>query len=395
MPWKETCVLSERRAFWEAFQTGEWTMTELCRQFGISRKTGYQVLGRAQQEGTAGLAPRSRAPHHHPNQTSDEVVAAILRAKHRHPRWGPRKLRPLPEDVPLVGEGWPPSSTIGDILAAHGLVLPRRRGRHSPPMTQPLSTVRAPNDVWCIDFKGWFRTADGQRCDPFTITDAYSRMALGCTIIPPRYEPVWQQMERAFCTYGLPLAIRSDNGPPFASVGAGGLSRLAIQWVKLGILPERIVPGHPEQNGRHERFHLTLKQETANPPAATSAAQQRRFDAFLAEYNRERPHEALGQQPPVQHYRPSLRSYPRAVEEPIYADDMAVRRVRSNGEIKWAGRRIFVSEPLIGEWVGILDAGVALEVFFGPIPLGQLDLEHERLAHPPTERGRGHTGAPA
>jgi hypothetical protein len=246
-----------------------------------------------------------------------------------------------------------------------------------------------------VDFKGWFRTSDGQRCDPFTVTDAYSRLAVGCDITVPRTEHVMRLMEAHFCTFGLPLAIRSDNGPPFASVGAGGLSRLAIQWVKLGIQPERIEPGHPEQNGRHERFHLTLKQETANPPAATPAAQQQRFDAFLQEYNRERPHESLGQQPPLSRYRPSPRSYPRPLQDPVYDDDLTVRRVRSNGEIKWAGRHIFISQPLVGEWVGVLDAGLAPEVFYGPILLGQLDLDHRRLIHPPRDGRDGHAGAPA
>jgi putative transposase len=343
----------------------------------------------------AGLEPRSRATRTHPNQTPDEIVEAILRAKRKHPTWGPRKLRPLQADAESISlEDWPPPSTIGDILKRHDLVMPHRRRHHSPPYSQPLAAARASNDVWCIDFKGWFRTADGRRCDPFTVTDAYSRMALGCDITLPRTDEVMWLLDRAFCTYGLPLAIRSDNGPPFASVGAGGLTRVSIQWVKLGIRPERIQPGHPEQNGRHERFHLTLKQETASPPAASAAAQQRRFDAFLLEYNQERPHEALGQQPPASLYRPSSRSYPRPLEEPAYDDEMVVRRVRSNGEIKWAGRLIFIGQPLAGEWVGILDAGIAPEVFYGPILLGQLDVDHRRLVHPPRDAKASHPGAP-
>jgi len=394
LPWKETCVMNEREAFLRAWELGEQSRARLCREFGISRKTAYQVMKRVTAEGPAGLAPRSRAPHSHPNRTPQAVVAAVLRAKRAHPDWGPRKLQPLPEDRAWLGDTWPAPSTIGDILAAHALVTHRRRRRHSPAYTDPLSHAQGPNDVWCIDFKGWFRTADGRRCDPFTVTDAYSRMALGCDIIVPRTEPVWHTMERHFRTYGLPLAIRSDNGPPFASVGAGGLSPLSVRWVKLGIRPERIAPGHPEQNGRHERFHRTLKQATAMPPAATVRQQQQRFDEFRQEYNLERPHEALGQRPPASTYRPSPRPYPRALQEPVYEDDLAIRRVRSNGQIKWHGHLIFISEPLIGEPVGVLDAGTAYEVFYGPLFLGQIDLSRTRLVHPPVSAGDGHTGAP-
>ena len=235
------------------------------------------------------------------------------------------------------------------------------------------------------DFKGWFRTGDGRRCDPFTLSDAHSRYLLRCQAVAhPDDEHVRPIFEAAFGEHGLPLAIRSDNGPPFASPGAGGLSRLAVWWLKLGIRPERIVAGKPQQNGRHERVHRTLKQETATPPADGVPAQQQRFDAFRALYNHERPHEALGQQTPASAYRSSPRPYPERLEDPSYDGDVAVRRVRSNGQIKWAGERIFVGEALIGEPVGVVetDAGDWL-VRYADVELGYIHPQRHRLSPRP------------
>jgi hypothetical protein len=230
------------------------------------------------------------------------------------------------------------------------------------------------NDLWCIDFKGWFRTGDGARCDPLTLTDAFSRYLLCAQVMArPDYPNCRSELERAFRDYGLP-AMRSDNGAPFASVGAGGLSRLSVWWVKLGITPARIEPGQPQQNGRHERMHRTLKAECASPPAASATAQQRRFDQFRAEFNHQRPHQALGQTAPAQHYARSARAYPARLEDPHYPADFELRRVRSNGEIKWQGALVFIGEALIGEVIGLFetDDGDA-EVYFGPVPLGIID----------------------
>jgi len=245
--------------------------------------------------------------------------------------------------------------------------------------------VSAANDVWCPDFKGWFRTGDGRRCDPFTLTDAHSRYLLRCQAVArPDEENVRPIFAAAFKEHGLPLAIRSDNGPPFASAGVGGLSRLAVWWIKLGIRPERIVAGKPQQNGRHERVHRTLNQETATPPAASLPAQQERFDAFRTIYNNERPHEALGQQTPASLYAPSPRPYPHRVEDPHYGDEVAVRRVRSNGQIKWAGELIFVGEALIGEPVGILETeGGDWLVRYAEIELGYIHPQRRRLSPRP------------
>jgi len=382
--------MQQRLEFVVAWTKHETSMAELCRTFGISRQTGYELVRQFQTDGLDGLKPRSRAPQRHANAIAEDVCAAVVRAKARHPSWGPKKLQPLDEEPGWITARWPVASTRGAILARAGLVVPRRPARaHVPPRTQPFGAVSAPNETWCADFKGWFRTADGVRCDPLTITDAHSRMLLRCQAlqhgIHERYaRPIF---EAAFREYGLPGRMRTDNGAPFASVGAGGLSALAIWWIKLGITPERIDPGRPAQNGRHERLHRTLKQATAQPPAASMRAQQRCFDAFRHEYNHERPHEALGQQPPSSAYVASARAYPRRLQEPTYADGVEVRRVRHTGEIRWSSSTIYISYLLQGEPVGIYEAGDGWLVRYGPVELGLLDPANQRL-QVPRRRGR-------
>jgi transposase InsO family protein len=360
----------------------ETSMAEVCRSFGISRQTGYELLAHYTAEGVDALKPHSRAPRHHPNAIADEVCAAVVRAKQRHPSWGPKKLQPLVDEPEWIKQHWPVASTRGAILARAGLTLPRRRPRpHVPAWTQPFGDVGQANDTWCADFKGWFRTADGVRCDPLTISDAHSRVILRCQALQHGIHTQYAQpiFDAAFREYGLPLRLRTDNGAPFASVGAGGLSSLAVWWIKLGITPERIDAGKPSQNGRHERFHRTLKAATAQPPAATIRAQQQRFDAFRYEYNHERPHEALEQQPPMSCYACSPRGYPRRLEEPSYAEADQVRRVRHNGEIRWSSGTIYVSRLLIGEPVGIYEAADGWLVRYGPVELGLLDAANSRL----------------
>lgn len=273
MPWKVTCPMSERERLIKAYLTGRYTVTELAKAFGISRKTVYKWLPRFAEFGLAGLADLPRAARRHPNATPAEVVAAVIERKQAHPTWGPLKLLPNPDDPPELIAAWPAASTRGAILARAGLTRPRRGRRRAPPSSWPFAACDRPNAVWCADFKGWFRTGDGQRCNPLTVSDAYSRMLLCCQgLSRPDYKHARPILESVFREYGLPDAIRTDNGTPFASVGAGGLSPLAVWWVKLGIRPERIMPGHPEQNGRHERMHLTLKQDCCCPPAATPDA---------------------------------------------------------------------------------------------------------------------------
>ena len=354
MPFKESCVLDQTVRFVGMYLEGEETMTALCEAFGISRQWGYELVRRYRLDGAAGLEPRSRAPHRPGRAMAGGIADAIIALRHERPSWGPKKLRAV-LDRRFPDVAWPAPSSMGDLLRREGLVRSRRRRRTSLPLSRPFAPVVAPNDLWCIDFKGWFRTGDGQRCDPLTLSDADSRFLLACRVVNPVMEDVDRAVDAAMRKHGLPHAIRSDNGPPFAGNGAGGLSRLAVKWIKLGIRIERTDPGSPQQNGRHERMHGTLKAETAAPPAGSIAAQQRRFDRFRAIYNHERPHEALGQETPASRYRASPRRYPRRIEEPMYDPEHAVRRVRSNGEIRWGGDLIFVSEPLVGEPVGVAE----------------------------------------
>jgi putative transposase len=364
--------MKERLKMVSLFETGKYTVTDLAKQFGVSRKTAHKWLKRFANEGALGLNELSRTPHLYPRATPTEVVLAVIRAKQAHPTWGPAKLKPGPDEVPEVINAWPAVSTRGRILYRRGLVTRHKRRVRTIPWSQPFLNADRPNSVWCADFKGWIRTSDGTRCDPLTISDAYTRMLLCCEIMKPDYAHVRPAFERIFREHGLPLAIRTDNGPPFASVGIGGLSPLSVWWIKLGIMPERIMPGHPEQNGRHERMHRTLKQEIMKPPAATLQAQQERCDSFLSIYNTERPHEALGQVPPASLYVASPRPYPELVGDIEYSTLTEVRRVRSNGQIKWHGGLVYISEALVGEMVGITEDKEGWLVSFGPIPLGLL-----------------------
>jgi transposase InsO family protein len=394
MPWREICSMDEKMRLMAALAAEEESVSELCEDFGISRKTAYKWWRRYLEFGPEGLKERSHAPQVVPWAISEAQAEAISGLRRAHPSWGPRKLRAkLGQCGP--GQSWPAPSTIGELLRRQQLSQPRKRRKSARPSPLPLRTALAPNDIWCTDFKGPFHTGDGVRCDPFTLTDAYSRYLLSVKAVDKAgYADCRSELERVFREYGLPRAIRSDNGPPFASVGVTGLSRLAVWWLKLGIMPERIAPGRPEQNGRHERMHKTLKAECASPPQANRGAQQRRFDQFRQEFNHQRPHEALGQTTPATHYTPSPRSYPARLEDPEYPADYQPRRVRHTGEIKWQGEFVFLSEPLANEVVGVVetDDGDA-EVYFGPMMLGRIDGVSLKLLRPDRARsstvGRG------
>ena len=380
MPWKESCAMSERLRFVQDALADEDTMTALCEEYGISRTAGYKWLERFQLFGAAGLADWPRSPHRHGLAHPVEMVSAVIALKRRYKHYGPKKLRVKLEEIHL-GCAVPAASTIGDWLKQANLVKERRQRRRCPPYTQPFSRVEGSNDVWCVDFKGWIRTGDGRRCDPLTVSDAYSRYLLACRAVKaPDHEHVQRRFDALFGEFGLPRAIRSDNGPPFATIGAGGLSKLAVWWIKLGIKPERIEPGKPEQNGRNERMHETLKQDVADPPAASWRAQQVRLERFRRKYNEERPHEALGQKTPASFYQASSRSYPCRLREPEYDAASDVRRVRRNGAVKWAGDLIFISEALPGEPVGITETiSGDWRIRYGEVELGYIDRHTRRL----------------
>jgi transposase InsO family protein len=346
--------MDQRVAFLADWLRAEWTMTELAARYAISRKTGYKWVDRYAADPAQGLADRSRAPKVHGRAIAAEVRAAILALRRAYPHRGPKKLRAMLE-ARVPAQTWPAPSTMGDLLRREGLSAVARRRRLVVPLTQPLAAAHGPNEVWTADFKGWFRTTDGTRCDPLTVADACSRFVLCCQIVPPSARGVRPWFERTFREYGLPRALRTDNGSPFATTGAGRLSQLAVWWLKLGIVLDRIDPGHPEQNGRHERFHLTLQQETISPPAATPTIQQRRFDRMRHDFNTDRPHEALGQQPPARHYVASPRPYPVRLEDAWYDATHQVRRVKRTGQIKWRGELVFVSEAVRGELVGLAE----------------------------------------
>lgn len=383
MAWKETCAVDERMRFVMAVESGEEPLAAICRQFGISRRVGYKWLERYREAGVAGLEDRSRAPLHSPQAMSPGVAARCLEVRRAHPTWGPRKVRAwLGRHMP--DRDWPAASSIGALFDREGLTVKRRLRRRGPARTAPFAACCAANDVWCIDFKGWFLTGDGHRCEPLTLSDAYSRYLLRCQAVAPADTgQVWPILDAAFREYGLPGVLRSDNGPPFASTGAGGLSRLGVLVVKAGVLPERIDPGKPQQNGRLERLHLTLLQDTASPPAHSLRQQLERFRAFQEVYNTERPHESLGDTPPADHYDLSPRPWDGVLRAPDYDDDDELRRVRHNGEIKWRGNTVYISQALAGEPVGLHEtADGNWIVCYGPVHLGVIKHRGDRLQKP-------------
>ena len=360
--------MDEKLRFVFEYERDEQTMVDLCESFGISRETGYVWLRRYRELGIGGLAELNRAARHHPNQTPEEVVQAVLELRAAHMRWGPRKLRRILErDQP--GRQWPATSTIGEIVKRAGLVIAPKKRRRTEPYTEPLAHANESNRVWCADFKGWFKAGDGARVDPLTITDAWSRYLLRCQAVEKTdTERVRAIFEAAFREHGLPEAIRTDNGAPFASRAVGGLSRLAVWWIKLGIVPERIEAGHPEQNGRHERMHRSLKQEVRK--AEDWRTQQRELDRFREDFNQVRPHEALAMQTPASVYKPSMRPYPRRIPDIEYPDTMTVRTVHSHGGFRWKKHHVFLSEVLWGERIGLeTEDDQIFTVYFAQLPL--------------------------
>jgi transposase InsO family protein len=379
MPWKESSVIDERMRFVIRLKDGE-NMASLCREFGISRKTGYKILDRYEQCGVEGLTDRDRRPHRYANQLPAPVEAAIVAAKREKPYWGARKirerlLRRLASEVKV-----PACSTIHAILDRHGLVVRASRPRTRAQGT-PLSAGLNPNDLWCTDYKGEFQLGNKRYCYPLTVTDYASRYLLLCEAMESNQEqPAFLAFERLFRERGLPHAIRSDNGVPFASPnGLFNLSKLSVWWLRLGISIERIRPGHPQQNGRHERMHLTLKQQATRPAGANVLQQQAKFDAFVEEFNVERPHEALHMQCPAQVYTESVRPY-RGIPDPHYPFHDKTIVVTHCGRLCLYRKKINLSTSLAGQAVGIkeVDDGIWL-VSFMNYDLGYIDLEEKTL----------------
>jgi len=372
--------MEEKLRFILEYEQRERTMTELCQRYQITRETGYVWVRRYRAIGLEGLLERSRARQQHENQTPGDIERMVLELRQAHMRWGARKLKRVLEDNE-PGRKWPAASTIGALLKRAGLVVERRKRHKTPPYSEPLAHADGPNRVWCADFKGWFRTGDGERIDPLTISDAYSRYLFRCQAVEKTDTARVQAIfEAAFREYGMPAAIRTDNGAPFASRALAGLSRLAVWWMKLGIVPERIEAGHPEQNGRHERMHRTLKQEVTQPAAANRREQQRVMDRFRQEYNQLRPHEALGMETPAAVYQSSPRRFPVRLPEPEYPETMLVRSVQQHGRIEWKKQEVFVSEVLWGERIGFLPVDEHLyTVYFCQFPIARFDSRHAYL----------------
>lgn len=384
MPWSQTDPMSERLRFVTTLRKRKTTFTSLCAAFGVAPKTGYKWLHQFELAGPAGLRDRSRRPKSNSRAIDAGIADRLLDLRREHPTWGPKKL------VAWLGANereWdlPAPSTVGELLKRHGLVPPRNLRRRARPGSHPLLHADKPNAVWPIDFKGWFRLGDGSRCDPLTVTDAFSRYLLCCkagTAVGNTVSAgVWAELVRIFREYGMPAAMRFDNGQPWAAPkGELGMTKLSVKILKVGIAIERIDPGKPYQNGRHERFHLTLQQDTIRPPAANMRAQQQRFDAFRREYNDERPHEALGQRPPATVYTRSTRSFPERIEEPDYPRWYAVLTANPWGHVSFRGRDYFISAALRGERVGFVEVEEGcFEVYFCKLLLGRIHAAHPEL----------------
>ena len=375
MPWQETHPMDQRLQFVADHQRALYAMTTLCARYGVSRKTGYKWLQRFAAEGARGLHARSHAPHVCPHAIDGAIAALLLEARRQHPTWGPAKLLHYVAPRHPAVERWPAVSTVADLLARHGLVQHRRRRRPVVhPGTVPLHTT-APNDLWTADFKGQFRTRDGVYCFPLTIADQHTRYLLTVhALLNTRGVGARVGFERAFREHGLPRAIRTDNGVPFANTGLHGLTQLNVWWLRLGIQHQRIRPASPQENGAHERMHRTLKAETTRPPARDRAAQQRAFTHFRTQYNTERPHAALAGDTPAMRYTASPRPYPAQLPPLEYPGHFAVKRVTNAGTIRFKTQLLFLANALKQHQVGLEETDDGIwSLYLGAVLLGKID----------------------
>lgn len=380
MPWNEISPLDQRTQFIAEYLDEDLSISELCDLFNVSRKTGYKWIGRYERDGARGLEARNSKPRSCPHQTAESLVNALVEARKHHPWWGAKKLlwhvSKAHRDWP-----WPAPSTVSEILRREGLVRQPRYRRNRGHPGRPNTVPAAPNDLWCADFKGHFKTLDGQYCYPLTVTDNYSRYLLGCQgLLTNSCAQSKAVFTKLFREYGLPRRIRTDNGVPFATNTLGRVSSLSAWWIRMGITPELIEPGCPQQNGCHERMHKDLKAQATRPPSSTCRSQQPRFNAFRDEYNNERPHEALGQETPASLYCPSPREMP---EKPLpleYPAHFEKRLVSGNGGIRWKGAWVNVTSVLKNDYIGLEEAGSGIwTVYIGHVKLGRLLEEHMKI----------------
>lgn len=371
--WMQSDVVGERTRFVNAVRSGDESFSDVCARFGVSRKTGYKWMARADANGS--LEDASRRPRNSPRRLDDELAELFVQLRHARPKWGARKLLARLQRLHGDAYDWPSASTVGQLLKQRNLLHKRRSKPKLDAYVSPLSPMDEPNAVWCADFKGDFKTGDRRRVLPLTLTDGASRYILRCIAVARGdLEHVKPVFESAFREFGLPRVIRTDNGPPFVSIGPGGLSKLSVWFFKLGIHHERTKPGKPTQNARHERMHRTLAEDTASPPAKSLREQQRRFDSFCRIFNEERPHEGLGMKTPSDVYYDSPRPFPRKIEQPTYPAHHQLRVVRPDGAIQFGGHYIFVSEALAKETIGLeeRDDGT-LGLYFSTRSLGVID----------------------
>ena len=382
MPWKETDAVNERTRFVVLYTEGaeeeEPNLSELCRRFGITRPTGYKWLERFKAGGLLALMDQSRARREVQNRTAPWIEDAVVLQRKKRPTWGPAKLLFALEKARPDVE-WPSPSTVGEILKRKGLIRPRRRRIRTEWMGGTLEGARGPNDVWAVDFKGHFAMRDGKRCHPLTVTDLCSRYLIQCAGLEREgVDLVQPQLELAFQEFGIPNRLRSDNGPPFSSLAAGGLCPLAVWLIQLGITPERIRPSSPQENGSHERMHRTLKAEATRPPQQGMAEQQRAFDDFRAIFNRDRPHEALGQRPPATLYASSERPFPAQLKHPEYPAGFDVRRTNHLGQFSFRNTKLRTSKALVRTQVGLQPVDEdRWQLFYGPLSFGFIDARKE------------------
>lgn len=381
MPWNRESPMDQRVKLIHDWLSGSYSKSQLSRRYGVSRPTVDKWLDRYASCGVDGLKERSRKPLSCPHQTPDEIIATLLAKKSEHPDRGPKQLiQRLRNAQPQIA--WPAASTAGEWLKKAGLVIPRRLHPPRPHGPVHLRQADEPNQTWCADYKGQFKTQDGRWCYPLTITDHASRYLLACrALLSTHGEPTRQGFEWAFREFGMPDVIRTDNGAPFASTGLARLSKLSVWFIRHGVHPETIKPGRPDQNGRHERMHRTLKAAVLRPPAENLLRQQLAFEDFVQDFNHARPHTALEMKTPADIYRPSLRPYPGYLPAVEYGADVEVRRVRKNGEIKWQGALIFLGEALIDELVALKEVADGVwELYLCSFPLGRLERGAKRVS---------------